>query len=288
MFKTLDFETNKVETLTMEELKATYKENDIYGKPLKEYYHFEAIESLQNEIDNAGLKSNIAQLFAAQNRDRTQPGVVILPQAEEKYGPKAMEAHILRRIYCNINIADFDDEDYSTNIAIAFHQQGIQVVYGNMVKICTNQVIMHGDQYFSTYGKESMKFKDIIDRVKDWLFNSPERMIMAEREMLTQMENILILPEEMTKIIGLLSMARILHDTDHKAIRMNDTYPLNQGQISTFVEDLVLLSKEQDRLSLLDVYNTATNLYKPHIMEIPNIMVQSVAMSDFLRTNYLS
>jgi hypothetical protein len=33
------------------------------------------------------------------NKDKTQPGVVILPQAEEKYGHKAIEAHILRRCF---------------------------------------------------------------------------------------------------------------------------------------------------------------------------------------------
>jgi uncharacterized protein YdhG (YjbR/CyaY superfamily) len=35
-------------------------------------------------------------------------------------------------------------------------------------------------------------------------------------------------------------MARVLHDTSHKTIRINDTNPLNQGQISTFVENIVL------------------------------------------------
>lgn len=35
----LDFETSKVQILTIEQLERTEKENDVYGKPLKGIYH---------------------------------------------------------------------------------------------------------------------------------------------------------------------------------------------------------------------------------------------------------
>ena len=41
-------------------------------------------------------------------RDRTQPGVVILPQVEQTYGEKAVEAHVLRRIFTTIRILNGD------------------------------------------------------------------------------------------------------------------------------------------------------------------------------------
>lgn len=285
---TLDFEKNKVEELTIEQLRNTYKENDIYGNPLKGLYHYEVIEQIENVVKESGLNYSIHQLFAAQNKDKTQPGVVILPQAEEKYGPKAVEAHILRRIFCNINISDFDDDEYSTNIAMAFHQNGIQVAYGNLIKICTNQCILGKKQSFYTYGKGAIPFDKIIEELQNWLFNTPQRKIIEEREIINRMKNTPVNGDEMMKIFGMLNVARVLHDTNEKSIRMNDVYPLNQGQISTFIEKIVLRHRINNELNLWDIYNTATELYKPHLMEIPNIMSQNIAMVDFINTNYLN
>lgn len=285
---TLDFEKNKVEELTIEQLRNTYKENDIYGNPLKGLYHYEVIEQIENVVKESGLNYSIHQLFAAQNKDKTQPGVVILPQAEEKYGPKAVEAHILRRIFCNINISDFDDDEYSTNIAMAFHQNGIQVAYGNLIKICTNQCILGKKQSFYTYGKGAIPFDKIIEELQNWLFNTPQRKIIEEREIINRMKNTPVNGDEMMKIFGMLNVARVLHDTNEKSIRMNDVYPLNQGQISTFIEKIVLRHRINNELNLWDIYNTATELYKPYLMEIPNIMSQNIAMVDFINTNYLN
>lgn len=285
---TLDFEKNKVEELTIEQLRNTYKENDIYGNPLKGLYHYEVIEQIENVVKESGLNYSIHQLFAAQNKDKTQPGVVILPQAEEKYGPKAVEAHILRRIFCNINISDFDDDEYSTNIAMAFHQNGIQVAYGNLIKICTNQCILGKKQSFYTYGKGAIPFDKIIEELQNWLFNTPQRKIIEEREIINRMKNTPVNGDEMMKIFGMLNVARVLHDTNEKSIRMNDVYPLNQGQISTFIEKIVLRHRINNELNLWDIYNTATELYKPYLMEIPNIMSQNIAMVDFIKTNYLN
>ena len=285
---TLDFEKNKVEELTIEQLRNTYKENDIYGNPLKGLYHYEVIEQIENVVKQSGLNYSIHQLFAAQNKDKTQPGVVILPQVEEKYGPKAVEAHILRRIFCNINISDFDDDEYSTNIALAFHQNGIQVAYGNLIKICTNQCILGKKQSFYTYGKGAIPFDKIIEELQNWLFNTPQRKIIEEREIINRMKNTPVNGDEMMRIFGMLNVARVLHDTNEKSIRMNDVYPLNQGQISTFIEKIVLRHRINNELNLWDIYNTATELYKPHLMEIPNIMSQNIAMVDFIKTNYLN
>lgn len=285
---TFDFENNKVEQLTIEQLRNTYKENDIYGNPLKGLYHYEVIEQIENVVKESGLNYSIHQLFAAQNKDKTQPGVVILPQVEEKYGPKAVEAHILRRIFCNINISDFDDDEYSTNIALAFHQNGIQVAYGNLIKICTNQCILGKKQSFYTYGKGAIPFDKIIEELQNWLFNTPQRKIIEEREIINRMKNTPVNGDEMMRIFGMLNVARVLHDTNEKSIRMNDVYPLNQGQISTFIEKIVLRHRINNELNLWDIYNTATELYKPHLMEIPNIMSQNIAMVDFIKTNYLN
>jgi hypothetical protein len=46
--KFFDFEKAKVQTITLEQLERTHKENDVYNNPLKGIYHFQ----LLNEVIN--------------------------------------------------------------------------------------------------------------------------------------------------------------------------------------------------------------------------------------------
>lgn len=61
------------------------------------------------------LDYEVEEIFAAQNRNKTQPGVSILPQVEQTHGEKAVEAHILRRIFATIRIKDWETEELDDN-----------------------------------------------------------------------------------------------------------------------------------------------------------------------------
>ena len=63
-------------------------------------------------------------------------------------------------------------------------------------------------------------------------------------------------------------------------------YPLNQAQISQFTESLLIKKAMGETITLWDVYNAATDLYKANTMDIPNIMPQNRAMVEFLAGNY--
>ena len=41
-----DFKQNNIEEMSLETLKRTYRENDIYGNPLRGLYHFQVIEKV--------------------------------------------------------------------------------------------------------------------------------------------------------------------------------------------------------------------------------------------------
>ena len=94
-----DFQNNNIEVLDLDTLKATHKENDIYGNPLRGVYHYEVINRVMDICKNSGLNYEVEEIFAAQNRSRQNPGVVILPQVEAIHGANAAQAHILRRVY---------------------------------------------------------------------------------------------------------------------------------------------------------------------------------------------
>ena len=280
-----DFREHKVQQMTLSELRRTHKENDTVGNPLKGIYHCDLISEIGDIVADAGLRMQVEEIFAAQNRDSSQPGVVLLPKVEEQYGPNAVEAHVLRRVFANVRILDLDDEEFTTNLAIAFHQKGIQVGFGNQVRICHNQTILGADRIVSNYGDDKTTLTGIFDKVREWCANIKE-IIIPERERLRRMKGVQLTPENVLVLIGDLTATRVAHDTSHAEIRQQGTYPLNQSQISTFTESLLLAQRRNGLVTLGDVYNAATDLLKADRMEIPNVLPQHLAITEFLNGHF--
>lgn len=238
-------------------------------------------------MQRAKLHVEVYDLFAAQNKDRNIPGVVLLPQVEATYGERAVEAHILRRVFANIRLTNFDDEERTTNLAVAFHQKGIQVGFGNMVKICHNQCMLSPTQYIATYSEKGtgrgngVSIPEILDTVKSWLFDA-RHIIVNEREKIEKMQSIQVDAQQMFLLIGMLTAMRVKCDTHESEIKETKVYPLNQSQISKFTETLLLRYHRNERVSVWDIYNAATDLYKADSMDIPALLTQNRAMTAFL------
>lgn len=285
--KFFDFEKAKVQMCTLDQLERTQKENDICGNPLKGIYHFSLIQQIIQMCNEQNYGVQIYDMFAAQNKDRNSPGVVLIPEIEEKYGERAVEAHVLRRVYANIRLTDLDDDDYTTNLAVAFHQQGIQVGFGNMVKICHNQCMLGASQYVATYGDKGegrgngKELPEIFDCIKSWLVDA-RRIIISEREKIETMKGIEVGADQMFRLIGLLTSLRVKADTAIKEIREYRTYPLNQTQINKLTEQMMLTYHNNGRISVWDIYNIATEMYKATGMDIPQMMPQNRSMVRFL------
>lgn len=289
--KFFDFDKAKVQTLDLAQLERTHKENDVYGKPLKGVYHFQLINDIINLCREQSFDVEVYDLFAAQNKDRQTPGVVLLPQVEAIHGQRAVEAHILRRVFANVRIKDFDEGGYTTNLAIAFHQKGIQVGFGNNVMICHNQCMLSPTQYIATYGDKGegrghgATLVEVMDTVKSWLVDA-RHIIVTEREKIEAMKAIECNAQQLYTLIGMLTAMRVSVDTQHKEIKTNTTYPLNQSQISKFTEALMLRHHEAGRVNVWDIYNAATDLYKANTMDIPAILPQNRAMVAFLNEQF--
>lgn len=282
-----DFDKAKVQGLTLEQLERTHKENDVYGNPLKGIYHFALLQQIISMCNEFNYGVEVYDLFAAQNKDRNTPGVVLLPQVEAQFGSRAVEAHILRRVFANIRLTDWDDEENTTNLAVAFHQKGIQVGFGNNVKICHNQCMLSPTNYIATYSEkgrgrgEGVTIPEVLDTVKSWLLDA-RHIIVTEREKIAKMQSLNVDADTIFRLIGLLTAIRVKCDTKHSEIRETKTYPLNQAQISQFTEALMLRYHETHRVSAWDMYNAATDLYKATSMDIPSLLPQNRAMSAFL------
>lgn len=279
-----DFENNVVELMDISTLKRTHKENDIYGNPIRGIYHYQVIDRITELCDKYNLNYEIEEIFAAQNKNKNQPGVIILPQVEEVHGIKAIEAHVLRRIFTTINIKDWETEELTTTLAIAYHQDGIQCAIGPCVKICHNQCVLGAQRSISNYGQLKVDTDQLFTVVDSWL-NKMETNMNEDREKIKRMKNTIISAEQIYIIIGMLTAMRVAHDSrDRRLSAQVHTYALNQSQISVFTEDLLKLKQEKANITAWDVYNVATEIYKPMNADIPTLIPQSVAFSDVIES----
>ena len=277
-----NFSVNNIETMSLDTLRRTHKENDIYGQPVKGIYHYEVIQRMADLCEKHNLNYEVEEIFAAQNKNKNQPGVVVLPQVEREFGVQAVEAHILRRIYTTIRINDWETDELTTTLVVAFHQDGIQAAIGPCVKICHNQCILSPERSVANYGRDKVTTEEFFTRVDEWLSNFHTNMT-EDRERIKRLKSKVVSPTELYAFIGLLTAIRVSHDSADKRLSSQvDTYPLNQGQISVFTEDLLKLNLEKGKITLWDIYNVATELYKPGRTDIPAMIPQNGALAELL------
>ena len=63
---------------------------------------------------------------------RTAVWKAIRQLEEQTYGEKAVEAHVLRRIFTTIRILNGDTDELTTTLVVAYHQDGIQAAIPNV------------------------------------------------------------------------------------------------------------------------------------------------------------
>ena len=287
----LNFAEQAVQVLTLEELERSYHENLPTGDPVGGIYHFALIQQVLEIFEKRGLKPVVQEIFAAANRDSKRPGVTLLPQLEEKYGERSVEAHLLRRVYANVEIRSDETDDIVTCLAVAYHQKGIQLGIGPMVKVCHNQTILGAQDVVSNYtcyGGQSRKDKYtlemVMNRTQQWADDyEPYQKIRAER--VSAMRSALMDREGMLRLIGLLVEKRILHDTNNDVLRISQPYPLNSSQINETSEQLIALMRHDEPISYWDAYQQLNTVLKPSRMDIPQVLPQSLALFETMYEN---
>ena len=285
----LNFAEAPVQVLTLEELERSYHENLPTGDPVGGIYHFALIQEVLNKFEQRGLKPVVQEIFAAANRDSKRPGVTLLPQLEEKFGERAIEAHLLRRVYANIEIRVDETDDVVTCLAVAYHQKGIQLGIGPMVKVCHNQTILGAQDVVSNYTcfggqnrKDRFSLEMVMARAEQWAEDyEPYQKIRAER--VSAMKSVQMDRNGMLQLIGVLVEKRILHDSANDVLRVATPYPLNSGQINETAEQLIALMHHDDPITYWDAYQQLNTVLKPGRMDIPQVLPQSLALYEALQ-----
>lgn len=283
-----DFEKAKVQELSLDQLKRTVKENRGDDRTCPHgIYHFALVQQILDMCAEHGYNAEVYDLFATNNRDKQTPGVSLNPEIEAKYGERAVEAHTLRRIYANIRLKDFDTDEVTTNLAVAYTQKGIQLGFGRNVMVCHNQCMLGSGRFISDYQcrKDTAKatLQGMLQTVGSWLTNA-QNITIEDDATIERMKSSILTAEQIYTILGMLMSIRVAHDTSVKSIRYNgEVYPLNQAQLSQFTENLLVKQKEEGRITAWSFYNAATDLYKPQSAETNMIMPQNLSMIEFMR-----
>ena len=287
----LNFAEKSVQVLTLEELEKSYHENLTTGEPVGGIYHFALIQQVLEIFEERGLKPVVQEIFAAANRDSKRPGVTLLPQLEEKFGERAIEAHLLRRVYANIEIRSDETDDIVTCLAVAYHQKGIQLGIGPMVKVCHNQTILGAQDVVSNYTcysgpsrKDKYSLEMVMNRAQRWA-DDYEPFQKVRRERMAALKSAQMDRNGMLQLIGVFVEKRILHDTNNDVLRISQPYPLNSSQINETSEQLIALMRHDEPISYWDAYQQLNTVLKPSRMDIPQVLPQSLALFETMYEN---
>ena len=286
-----DFEKAKVQSLTLEQLRRTVRENDGRdGVALHGIYHYELIDRIVDVCNANNMSVDIYDMFATNNRDKQTPGVSLYPELEQKFGERAVEAHSIRRLYTNIRLRDFDTDELTTNLAVSYTQKGIQIGIGRNVKICHNQCMLGIDRYISDFSVAQHKGAklspdEMVAKVAEWV-GDLRRIVDEDDEIIRRMKATTLTPAQVLVIIGMLTTQRVQHDTAIKRIcNASSLYPLNQAQICRFTEAMLVEQKDKGLITAWSMYNAATDLYKPQTAEQTLILPQNLSFVEFMLAN---
>ena len=276
--KTFDFSKEKVQTITLAELEATYKENDVYGRPLGGIYHSDLINGISNMARNAGLEVEMGDMFAVNNLDGKRPGVALLPEVEEKEGERSIRAHLLRRVFATIRMAPHQLPPvggFCPAIAISYSQHGIQIGIGPNIHICRNQTILCAKQMISNFGYRRLEMdkKDLAGpdwwrpTVEGWIDEVAKGVMQQQwADIIQSLDEQLVYESDMQQIFGGLMQLRIQADTSEKSLRTGEVPPLTQSQINHCMERVLIKHFGKGGAGMCtkwDILNAMTDTLKP-------------------------
>jgi hypothetical protein len=280
----LDFKENPVQTLTLQELAETVDERNIGGNPIGGITHFVLLQRIADMLKENKLPYNVEPIYATSGGPSAFPGVTKITALEEKYGEGSLQTHVLRRLITAFNITKGETDETTQSIAVAYHQQGIQVAFGPNIKICKNQCIYGAKNRFQSYGDNKENVERIFQLMADWILHYDE-IRKRDLTILNNMKMIIMDFGTVCNVIGDLTLKRVAKD----ALHITPEYILQQNQIGdlskSYLEFLKGESKELNYnkgLNVYEFYNMCTAMYKPEMTDLPNIIGRNHMLGDYL------
>ena len=284
----------KTKGITLEQLAASSDIVNKDGELNNGINAYNLINTITDYCNSIGLDNQIKDLFVADNKNKALGnGISINKQLCQQYQEYHQTNNIpfsavtFNRVFANINLTNFSNNTHIANIVVATNQKGLQIAIGANCYACRNQTILGQKQMVTTYGKEKFKtLEDFINAAKKMIF---EYSFQDDINKLEQMKRITIQPNEIYQIIGELTSIRVASDSRIKELNKlvtDEVAPFNNTQINRFTESLLLTYNRNKRLSLYDLYQSATALYKVASMDLPNVLPQNKAFAKYISLRY--
>lgn len=284
----------KTKGITLQQLAASSDIVNKDGKLNNGINAYNLINTITSYCDSIGLNYEIKDLFIADNKNKALGnGISInkqLCQSYQEYNNTTnipFSAVTFNRVFANINLTDFYNATHVANIVVSTNQKGLQIAVGANCFACRNQTILGQKQMVTTYGKDKFKtLEDFINAAKRMIF---EYSFQDDMDKLEQMKRIQINPNDIYQIIGELTTIRVASDSRIKELNKlvaDDIAPFNNTQINRFTESLLLTYNRTKRLTVYDLYQSATALYKVSSMDLPNVLPQNKAFSKYISNRY--
>lgn len=287
---------SKTKGITLAQLKASADLTDRDGNINNGINAFQLIMQVVELAKEYHADCQVTDLFVADNKNRVQGnGIAINKQMTEAYQKKTgtkdipFAATTFNRVFCNITLTRYMTETHMANIVVATNQRGLQVAIGANCKACRNQTILGASHLVSSYGNGDRTQMDIATFIQRVRMMIQGYRFADDMEILNAMKRIDITADDIFKMVGELTAIRVAFDSSNRSVKAmaeGTCYPLTQTQISRFTESLLLGYAQRHRVSLYDVYQSATALYKVASMDLPNILPQNQAFVNYISERY--
>ncbi len=271
------FVKDKVEILTLEELKRTVSAKDMGSSSrTRPVPHFEFIDSIMEILTNAEQFPILDHIYCAKSA-----GTKIIPKIEEQLGTKMiLEAWLLDKLTGKILLPNLRGEEFQCAIAFSYHDKGIDLAFGTNVHDCSNMNIF-GSNVMHTYGKnKDVSYDRMLDVFREWSMNL-EEMHKRDLALIQSMQRIIVTGKEMLQFLAKLSIKAVSANMGLKVIA-----PLNVSQVNEIIRGIVAKKGEKfyegDDCTLWEFFNFMTFVMKGDRADITTLLTDISSLGEIV------
>ena len=281
--------------ITMEQLHAGSDIEDRNGDIMNGINAYQLIGQVAMMANNYHGEVRIKDLFVADNINKAQGnGIAINKRIKDAYQKATGTENIpfaaatFNRVFCNLELVGHHTDTHVANVVVSTNQSGLQVAVGAHCYACRNQTVLGAQNLVCSYGKQKMTTEEFLRSVD--LMLSGYRFV-DDMEALRRMQQIEMSDEQVLMFMGYLRYLYAKYNSRDAAIRGSVTgsyaiYPMDACQLNRFDQSVVQTERSLHGrpMTVYDLYQGATTIYKVARTDMPNILPQNLAFVQTLNS----
>lgn len=280
--------------ITLQQLAAGSDIEDRNGDILNGINAYQLIGEVAQMAKAHHGEARITDLFVADNVNKAQGnGIAINKRIKDAYQQKTgtdnipFAAATFNRVFCNIELSRQHTDTHVANIVVATNQQGLQVAIGAHCHACRNQTILGANHMVSSYGnRKPVSTQEFLGMVN--LMLQGYRFV-DDMEALRRMQQYELTDEHVLMLMGYLRYLYAKYASRDASIRSQVTgklaiYPMDASQLNRLDQCIVQTERALNGrpMTVYDIYQGATTIYKVARTDMPNILPQNLAFVQTL------